>query len=115
MTQREKLYYLIENYHKGNYDAKSFSDQFVIIFSEGVDGYTGKKEKRLCKRFVNLPKDIRLMMKIWLYLLFLFPMTLSENYLTNCIKNILLKSVRNNIEYCNRFIPLNRCVTRAWN
>lgn len=67
MTQREKLYYLIENYHKGNYDAKSFSDQFVIIFSEGVDGYTGKKEKKamqevckLAERYSSYDEDLAL-------------------------------------------------------
>lgn len=51
MTAKGKLYYLIENYHKGNYDAKSFSEQFLIIFSEGVDGYTGKKEKKAIQRY----------------------------------------------------------------
>ena len=51
MTAKGNLYYLIENYHKGNYDAKSFSEQFLIIFSEGVDGYTGKKEKKAIQRY----------------------------------------------------------------
>lgn len=54
MTSKEKLYYLIENYHKGNYDAKSFSEQFVIIFSEGVDGYSGKKEKKAIQEVCKL-------------------------------------------------------------
>ena len=39
MTQKEKLYYLIKGYHMGNYNTKSFSEQFVIIFSEGIEHF----------------------------------------------------------------------------
>ena len=54
MTQKEKLYYLIKNYHTGNYSAKSFSEQFVIIFSEGVEDYSNKKEKNIMQEFCKL-------------------------------------------------------------
>ena len=54
MTQKEKLYYLIENYHNGNYNAKSFSEQFVVMFSEGVENYSSKKEKNIMQEFCKL-------------------------------------------------------------
>lgn len=54
MTQKEKLYYLINNYHTGNYSAKSFSEQFVVIFSEGVDNYSSKKEESVMQEFCRL-------------------------------------------------------------
>lgn len=67
MTPKENLYYLIENYRLGNYDCKSFSEQFVLIFSEGVEDYTDKKEKkamqevcRLAERYSPYEEDLAL-------------------------------------------------------
>ena len=54
MTQKEKLYYLIKGYHMGNYNTKSFSEQFVIIFSEGIEHYSNKNKERIMQEFCKL-------------------------------------------------------------
>lgn len=54
MTQKEKLYYLIKGYYVGNYNAKSFSEQFVIIFSEGIEDYSNKNERKIMQEFCKL-------------------------------------------------------------
>lgn len=37
MTSKEQLYYLINEYIKGNYNTKTFCNQFTIIFNTEVD------------------------------------------------------------------------------
>lgn len=37
MTSKEQIYYLINEYIKGNYDTKTFCDQFTIIFNTETD------------------------------------------------------------------------------
>jgi len=37
MTSKEKLYYLLIEYQKGNYDANTFCDQFTVIYDTETD------------------------------------------------------------------------------
>ena len=37
MTIKEQLYYLLEKYHDGEYDTKTFADQFDYIYAHGSD------------------------------------------------------------------------------
>lgn len=37
MTEKEKLYYLLTEFNKGNYDIKTFCDQFTEIYDLELD------------------------------------------------------------------------------
>ena len=48
MTIKEQLYYLIEKYHSGEYDTKTFAEQFEIIYClEGNEAGLSNKEYKL--------------------------------------------------------------------
>lgn len=55
MTRIEQLYYLLFNYYKGQYDTESFCNQFVLIYSDGVDDVDANEhEKEFMERFCRL-------------------------------------------------------------
>lgn len=37
MTDKEKIYYLLTEFKKGNYDTNTFCDQFTVIYDTEVD------------------------------------------------------------------------------
>lgn len=37
MTAKEKLYYLLTEFHKGSYDTNTFCDQFTIIYDTEIE------------------------------------------------------------------------------
>lgn len=55
MTLKEQLYYLINNYFSGKYNAEAFCDQFPLIYREGLD-YSDKNEKEMMESFCELAK-----------------------------------------------------------
>ncbi len=67
MTQKEKLLYLISNYNNGNYTTKTFCDQFVEIYCEGIGENVNADEKntfdqicKLAERFSPYDEDLKL-------------------------------------------------------
>lgn len=66
MESREKLYYLLDQYVKGNYNTEIFSDMFTITYDIEIDYTTLNSEEktlfeelsRLTARFSSSESDI---------------------------------------------------------
>jgi len=54
MNTKEQLYYLLQNYYHNNYDIQSFCEQFVLIYSNGIDNYVDTAESKMMKAFCEL-------------------------------------------------------------
>ena len=54
MSSKEQLYYLLINYYRGNYDTRSFCEQFVLIYSDGIDDYVDSNEMAMMNDFCKL-------------------------------------------------------------
>ena len=54
MSSKEQLYYLLINYYRENYDTRSFCEQFVLIYSDGIDNYVDSTEMTMMNDFCKL-------------------------------------------------------------